>query len=237
MEKRKTQIRAVSCFVAAAIVLVGFCGSPCVADFIPMDWGEVLSDTLTVTLVDTEIVAGGSWGIGTEFYYEVTMPDEDHKTDPLHYKYTFTASSSPNLSHFILEVSGAVEGLAAFTLTDPDYLNGPTTGETLLDDYTSSVGNPNPSGGATWEMFGIKFGDMFGDSEGPWIIEFDSYRLPMEGSFYAKGASDTYAYNTYLTGGDDFILVPDTKYVPIPTAVLLGILGLGAVGLKLRKYA
>ena len=230
--KGSKQIRAVRCFVAAAIVLVGFCGSTCIADFIPMVPGQTLSDTLTVG--DGEIIAGGSWGSGTELSYTVHRPSD--ASAPLHYSYTFTASSSPDLSHFILEVSGAVEGLAAFTLESPDYLNGPTTGETLLDDYTS--GGPNPSAsGDTWEMFGIKFGDMFGDTEGPWTIEFDSYRLPMKGSFYSKAASDTYAYNTYLVGGDDFILVPDTKYVPVPGAVLLGILGLGVVGLKLRKYA
>ena len=230
--KRNTQIKAVTCLFAAAIVLVGFSGTPCVADFIPMDPGDVLSDTLTVG--DGEIVAGGSWASGTELYYEVTRPSDP--TAPLHYLYTFTASGSPDLSHFILEVSGAVEGLAAFTLTSPDYLNGPTTGETLLDDYSSGGSNPS---GDTWEMFGIKFGDMFGTSGSPWTIEFDSYRLPMKGSFYSKGGDDSFAYNPYLAESPDgaYILVPDTSYVPVPTAVLLGILGLGVVGIKLRKYA
>ena len=232
--RKNTPIRAVIYLLVTALVPVGFSGSTCFADFIWMDPGDVLSDTLTVDA--GEIIAGGDWSSGTEIYYEVTRPLD--ATAPLHYLYTFTASASPGLSHFIIQVSEAVEGgLAAFTLADPDYLNGPTTGEILLDDYSS--GGPNPSDpGDTWGIFGIKFGDMFGYSEeGPWTIEFDSYRLPMEGSFYAKGGDVTYAYNTYLVGGDDFILVPDTKYVPTPTAVLLGILGLGAVGLKLRKYA
>ena len=127
----KIPIRAV--IYLLAIVMVGFSGSKCFADFIWMDPGDVLSDTLTVDA--GEVIAGGGWGSGTEIYYEVTRPLD--ATAPLHYLYTFTASASPGLSHFILQVSEAEGDLAAFTLEDPDYLNGPTTGEILLDDYTS----------------------------------------------------------------------------------------------------
>ena len=233
MTIRITKRKAVTFLFAAAIVLVGLSGTPCFADFIWMDPNTSLDGTLTVAA--NEIIAGGSWGSGTEFYYNVTRPLDP--TAPLHYYYEFTASASPGLSHFILEVSGAADDLAAFTLAPPDYLNGPTGEgyEILLDDYSS--GGPNPSEpGDTWEIFSIKFGDMFTGS-GPWTVEFDSYRLPMEGSFYSKGGSDSYAYNTGLVGGEDFILVPDTAYVPAPGAVLLGILGLSVVGYKLRKYA
>ena len=232
MEKRKTQIRTVIFLLALAIVLVGFSGTPCVADFIPMDPGDVLSDTLTVG--DGEIIAGGSWGSGTELYYEVTRPSDP--TAPLHYLYTFTASATPSLSHFILEVSEAVlGGLAGFDKDNPmDYSNGPTIAEAARS-YGPEAGNPSfPTGKSIW---GIKFESGLPETI-PATIEFDSYRLPMEGSFYGKGGS-SYAYNSGLEFPDTgaFILVPDTSYVPVPGAVLLGILGLGAVGIKLRKYA
>ena len=44
-------------------------------------------------------------------------------------------------------------------------------------------------------------------------------------------------YSHYLDGGDAYIAVPDTAYVPVPGAVILGLLGLGAAGIKLRKFA
>jgi len=82
-----------------------------------------------------------------------------------------------------------------------------------------------------------------------WVIEFDSTRVPVWGDFYAKdgkenttdGKIQVYAYNTGFTANDvdeatNHILVPDTiSYVPIPGAVLLGTLGLGVAGLRLRR--
>jgi hypothetical protein len=199
------------------------------ADFIWMDPGDVLSDTLTVDA--GTIIAGASWGSGTEFYYEVTRPLDE--TLPVHYYYEFTASDSPDLSHLILQVSEAVEGgLPGFDPDNPmDYLNGPTVANNMAMSYGPGPGNP----GIPASIWGIKFEDGLSLS----TIEFDSYRLPMDGSFFAKGGTDSFAYNSGLAFPDSgaFILVPDTKYVPVPGAVLLGILGLGAVGYKLRKYA
>jgi len=227
---KSTKIKTIRYLLAAAIVMAGFSGTRCMAEFIWMDPGDVLSDTLTVDL--GTIIAGGTWGSGTELSYTVTRPED--ATAPLHYYYEFTASASPDLSHFILEVSEAViGGLAGFDPYNPiDFSDGPTVAEPP-DLFEPAAGNPGfPAGKSLW---GIKFEDDM-----PlWIIEFDSYRLPMEGSFYAKAGTTSYAYNSGLefpeTGA--FILVPDTKYVPVPGAVLLGILGLGAVGLRLRKYA
>ena len=232
MRRCNTKIKAVRCLFAAAIVLIGLSGTPCVADFIPMAPGDVLSATLTVG--NGGIIAGGSWGSGTELYYEVTRPLDP--TAPLHYLYTFTASATPSLSHFILEVSEAVlGGLAGFDKDNPmDYSNGPTIAEAARS-YGPEAGNPGfPAGKSIW---GIKFESGLPETI-PATIEFDSYRLPMWGDFYGKGGNN-YAYNSGLEFPDTgaFILVPDTSYVPIPSAVLLGILGLGAVGIKLRKYA
>jgi hypothetical protein len=59
----------------------------------------------------------------------------------------------------------------------------------------------------------------------------------MEGDFYTKGGPDTYAFNSGfgILDGDN-ILVPNSHYVPVPGAVLLGLLGLGAAGIKLRRF-
>jgi hypothetical protein len=229
MLKRNIQIKAFTCLFAVAIVLVGLSGTRCLADFIWMDPGDVLDGTLTVDA--GEIIVGGDWGSGTEFYYQVTRPDDP--TAPLHYLYTFTeVPSSPSWSHFILEVSQAAEGeLPAFDVGNPmDYSNGPGV-EGNATWYGPAVGNPGFPAGQS--IFGIKINP--GESG---TIEFDSYRLPMWGDFYVKGGPDSFAYNSglgSLNGAN--ILVPDTKYVPTPGAVLLGILGLGIAGLKLRKYA
>lgn len=49
------------------------------------------------------------------------------------------------------------------------------------------------------------------------------------------------AWEDLLRGGDldynDFVVMVESVMVPVPAAVLLGILGLGVAGLKLRKYA
>ena len=236
MVRRNTQIKSVICIFAAAVLLVGLAGSPCMADFIPMAPDTFLEGKLTFdagTIIAYIPDEGIGWGSsGTEFYYKVTRPE--NPSAPLHYYYKFTASVAPNLSHFILQVSEAVEGgLPGFDPYNPtDFDNGPIVAEPP-DLFGPASGNPGfPAGKSMW---GIKFEDDM-----PlWIIEFDSYRLPMDGSFYAKGGSTNYAYNSGLEFPDTgaFILVPDTSYVPTPGAVLLGILGLGAVGIKLRKYA
>ncbi|UCF16852.1 MAG: hypothetical protein JSW59_05220 [Phycisphaerales bacterium] len=224
--RSNAKIKTVTCLFAVAIVLVGFSGTPSVAD-LWMDPGDSLSDTLTVGA--DEIIVGGNWGSGTEFYYEVTRPLDE--IAPLHYLYTLTVPSGSDLSHFILEVSNE-DVLPAFDVGNPmDYLNGPGVEENA-NWYGPSASNTGfPAGQSIW---GIKFEDDM-----PlWTIEFDSYRLPMEGDFYAKGGDLSYAYNSGLGSLDGAnILVPDTSYVPVPGAVLLAILGLAVVGYKHRKYA
>ena len=219
----------------AAIVLVGFSGSTCFANL----WsGSPLIDTLTVA--DSEIVAGG-WSL-VEMTYEVTQPVEN---EAFHYKYILTlypdGTGGVELSHFDLEVSDEGE-LPAFDPENPlDYQNGELEPPTYVP--TSSEEDNWPSDADPF--WAIKFGDgnwtvtsdPLVDNKNTYTMEFDSWRVPMEGSFFAKGGTTGFAYNTYLTGGPDYIVVPNSEYVPVPGAVILGILGLGAAGMKLRKYA
>jgi hypothetical protein len=152
----------------------------------------------------------------------------------LHYKYTLTFPSDVQyaLSHLSIEVSDGTKDLPAFDPCKPmDYVGG--TVEAYRAPTAGDIGFPT-SGYSFWS---IKFEDGFADDVTSWTVEFDSWRLPIEGSFFAKGGQDTFAYNTYLTGGDDYIAVPDTSYVPVPGAVILGVLGMGVAGWRLRRFA
>ena len=221
--QKKTSV----CLLLAALVLA-FSTPRCLADM----WinpGDVLSGTLTYDA--GEVITGGNWASNTSFYYEVSRPLD--QSLPLHYLYTFTPSpSAPSWSHFILEVSKAGD-LPAFDPANPmDYV-GP--GSLDPDDPKYYTGGPsNPGFPAAESIFGIKFGT----EESVATIQFDSFRLPMWGDFFVKGGRDSFAYNSGLgTLAGANILVPDGAYVPVPGAFLLGLLGLGAAGMKLRKYA
>ena len=155
------------------------------------------------------------------------------------YSYTFTVpDDTKELSHIIFEVSE--------NFTDSDFLSSIS-----YDLDTFGSGNDNP--GIPGNIYGIKF-DIPQSEEGEegysWTLTFDTTRMPRWGDFYAKdgvynpqGAPsiDVYAYNTsfglpHTDNSPYHIAVPDT-YVPVPPAVLLGMLGIGIAGIKLRKYA
>jgi hypothetical protein len=158
-------------------------------------------------------------------------------TTSWHYKYTLTAAAQ-NISHLIIEVSP--------TFTAADIKNSTLSYD--LDTYSSANGNPDmPSA-----MWGLKWN--FGTST-TMTVEFDSDRAPVWGDFYSKDGkapqSDTFnvAYNLGFGNPDtdpavaigngsvrDHILVPDTTSVlPLPGAVILGLLGMGTAGMRLRK--
>jgi hypothetical protein len=193
-----------------------------------------LSDNLTWS--GGGITATDGWmHADTEFEYAVEL--KDGATGPYYqYYYKFTVPQK-GISHFIIEVS------ENFALEWPDYDGpltfGPVDEPVVVQEFLESQGNPGIPGGGFW---GIKFNEL---SEGTdmlvFEVTFNSLRMPMDGSFYAKdgegpipGTTErelAIAYNT------NPIAVPDTEYIPVPGAVLLGILGLGVAGIKLRKFA
>jgi hypothetical protein len=238
------------------LVLIAFSASRCFAD-IWMAPGDVLSGTLTYG--DLEIIAYDGWKLdepdgGTSLYYEVSRPLDESL--PLHYLYTFTAptpSGGHGLSHIIIEVSYGGE-LGSFTLEAPDYY-GPTGDNVEVGDYyptfdkkTGLPSKPNPYMPDDG-IFGVKFEGMFdeGTEEEPitsWTIDFYSRRLPMQGDFFAvDGSGDAIddwavAYNSGFGSLDGAkILVPNSEYVPVTGAFLLGMIGLGIAGVKMRKFA
>jgi len=174
--------------------------------------------------INTGLNASTNWAGGdTSIFWKVNLVDNSY----YHYEYTFTTNNSPGLSHLIIQVSN--------NFLENDLL------DSELEAYLGTYSSANPSNpGLPIIIYGIKFETFSEDNTNrTWTWSFDSTRAPMLGDFYAKGGSDSYAYNSgQLTGGSGFIAVPDTDtVVPVPGAVLLGMLGIGIAGLKIRRFA
>ena len=172
----------------------------------------------------------------TQIAWDITQNADGSFT----YSYTFTVPDKYP-SHLIIEVSDAFERSDAFNVENIGNFD-----EILVDEYDGTdPSNPYMPGAIN----GIKF-DITESAQGLVnVVTFDSWRQPVWGDFYSKdgrgpvpgGGTDwATAWNTGLEDHEDpdgaYLAVPDT-IIPVPGAVLLGILGLGVAGLKLRKYA
>lgn len=231
--------------VAGAILLVGFSGSACLADFWDdYDNGIISLSAGSITTEALGINGANKWDSGVTFSWLVTPMDDngDSFTDYYNYLYTFTVpeAAADTLSHMTIEVSSNVDMVSDVVIQ----------GTVSPSDLSPEVGDIDGISHALKLDF---FDDAFpGTTEYEWQWSFDSYREPMWGDFYAKGGGNesdgtlTYAinsgfgsdfYGTDPGGSQAWISVPDTNVIPVPGAVLLGVLGLCAAGIKLRKFA
>ena len=171
-----------------------------------------------------------SWTIlnqGTYWEYTYHFTDEDGTT------------IKPDVSHWLLEVSSFItdENVNSyiwdtnFTLVGPQTwaadINSPNTGSP-----GGNTGNPN----LPEDLYGIKL-----DTSTEFLISytFKSTQNPIWGDFYAKNGKDpvAVAWNTGIgsdpagdeTDFSDWIPVPDTTAIPIPSAVWL--LGSGLIAM------
>ncbi len=194
---------------------------------------------------DGGLTGFGGWASGARLSWSV---DDTTTQGYWHYSYTLSVTSKA-ISHMIIEVSETFTAASLFNLSWSDYEIG-----TFVEN------NGNPGMGSS-SMFGLKIDKTSGTSV---TISFDSNRVPVWGDFYAKDGQDsgdwTYLYNSGLgyvdpladphngphwstvqlpTGASTNIahlLVPDSKVVPAPGAVVLGSLGLAFAGwLRRRK--
>ncbi|MHC4116999.1 MAG: hypothetical protein ACYSWO_05785 [Planctomycetota bacterium] len=207
--------RVVVCLLAAAF-LATFSTPKCMADLHdPAAPGDL---TGSLSAGAGEIVASGNWaGNSTSLSWEVTLVDDSY----WNYRYIFSAPT-PSLSHFILQVSD--------NFTDNDIWGSNLT--VLLGEYGPAPSNPGIPGTL---RNAVKFEGYDEGTTTEW--SFNTLRDPVYQNFYAKGGNDTYAFNSGFADGNAFIVGPDTTIVPIPSAAILGILGLSVVGIKLRKKA
>lgn len=196
-------------------------------------FGNIYSGTLSSA--DGTILGTGNWlsgSIPTTLQYSVYQnPDQTW-----HYGYLF--SSPPgDLSHLDVGISTNITSADIFNVSG---------GSLSIGLWEPGPSNPNMPG----SLFGAKF-DVEGDN--PFAMSLDSTKQPMWVDFYAKdgragGSGFNACWNSgflaqnpqlpyWATGVSDHILAPDTVVVPVPSALLLGLIGVSCVGLKLRRFA
>jgi hypothetical protein len=194
--------------------------------------GDVEPAFLDITA--TPLTAGGGgligysdWNNASTALSWVITPQTTH----WNYQYTFTAPQKA-LSHFILQVSDS------FTEND---ISGSSHPFELQTYDETSQGGSNP--GMPGSLYGLKFAGF--DENTTWTWSFNSPRDPVWSHFYAVDGKDRqdptntpYVYNSAFDDGVGyFVAAPDTTVIPVPPAILLGMIGLSVVGVKLRKHA
>lgn len=161
--------------------------------------------------------ATGIWeNTATKLDWEVSENTTGPDAGSWHFKYTWSNPSQGNLSHIIFELSDGV--------TEDDILNlnivnaNPTV---TVGSFGPSSGNPNIPG----SLYGIKLDT--GNATNPIVLEFDIFRVPTWGDFYAKdgnagGQGVNTAWNWGFASGESEGLGNDPETSPPANGSLNG---------------
>ena len=178
----------------------------------------------------------GNWVQGgtTAIEWNVTLNSDNS----WHYAYVLSHPKGAT-SHFILETS------QNFTADDILNANGDFT---VLDVGWHTAGPGNPTMPA--DLYGILFDEAWGLTSS---FEFDSFRSPIWGDFYAKnGNAGGYGINSAWNAGftqsdgdpvngpengsfENHLLIPDTTLTPVPEPSALFLLGTSLTGLLFAR--
>jgi hypothetical protein len=155
------------------------------------------------------ITATGSWADTFQVSWAIVQQGSNWQ-----YTYTFSGATSPDLSHWILELS------SGFTSADiwGIQVNGASFSDVEIKNWDSQQGNQGMPG----TVFGIKF------DTGGITFSFDTNRAPVWGDFFAKGGQESAWNNGFGTAPTEssnfnhYIARPDTRTsVPEPGTLLL----------------
>jgi hypothetical protein len=187
-------------------------------------------------------------GLGAGIASQFTMSVDPYDTDQV----VFTFSNSGPVASFIRDVyfdDGALLGIAlpildsppavdfsemgvnpanppGATNLDPDFVTGTGGGSGYFSSVQAVKLGSNKAGVDPGESLGIVFDLLPTASFADVLTALDNKSLRV--ALFVAGIPDPY--------GPSADYVNDGK-VPVPGAVLLGFLGLGAAGLKLRRFA
>jgi hypothetical protein len=143
---------------------------------------------------------------------------------------------------------GGTDFLISMTISNINITAGTAdgSGTLMLKDYDGDALSGNLSGHWTGNSFrgsltNVTFAQP--DFDG-WVLSFPSYVLDDVSMAFNSPQSSWSGTVIEVTAGGDFRGSfdvtggsVDATIVPVPAAFLLGLLGMGAAGLKLRKYA
>ncbi|OGW17504.1 MAG: hypothetical protein A3G93_07920 [Nitrospinae bacterium RIFCSPLOWO2_12_FULL_45_22] len=205
--------------LAASLVMINVLPAKASLWDAPVDPGDYTGSRTSAS--GGGVYATQSWDNGG---FTISWDITNNNDGTLTYKYTLTGEKK-SISHFILELSGDIEG-DIFDGSDP--YQGPAS-------WGPGHGNSNPGFPEGAAIYGIKF--EFGGS--PVTYTLVTNRLPVWGNFYAKDGKESgdflFAYNNALalTGfnsdvENDFIARPNS-IVPLPGSMVL--FGTALVGL------
>ena len=186
------------------------------------------------TLGGSIVATGGNWTeVEGTLAWDITPSSKGYQ-----YVYTLTLDGGgivnpKSPSHLIIGTSDD------FGIGKKDIFNIQSiTGDFLtieIDLYGEGPDNPSIPG----YIYGIKVDSIQGEGEDPVVFafSFESPRIPVYQNFYTKGGEKEAMWNSGFSEPETgaFIVAPDTTYVPEPSSVALGFIGLSLIGWLRRR--